>query len=310
MRKLSLLTASLLFWALFSISCDDNSPKCGKTTPFDPEKQFCFANSVVHDKCGGKVYDPSKKFCRSNETYSKCGGKEYDPKEQFCVRDEVQKKCGGTGYDPLEKFCTANGELRDKCGNDGYDPEKQFCSADSVVYDKCNGNEYDTGKMFCDSRDNKTYKHIKIGEKVWMAENLNYEAKNSLCYDNKPANCAKYGRLYDWNTAAKVCPRGWHLPSGKEWDALATADVAGKKLKAKKGWNSFPKISGTDALGFSALPGGYSQKNKFLDAGKEGKWWEASKKGDLRSLKYNSDKGTQDSNRSKFGSHSVRCVRN
>ncbi len=294
MRKLFLLTASLLFWALFSISCGDNSPKCGKTTPFDPEKQFCFANSTVYDKCGGKVYDPSKKFCRSNEAYSKCGGKEYDPKEQFCVRDEIQKKCGGTGYDPLEKFCTASGELRDKCGNNGYDPEKQFCSADSVVYDKCNGNEYDIEKLFCDARDNKTYKHVKIGEQVWMAENLNYEAKNSSCYNNKPESCAKYGRLYDWNTAAKVCPKGWHLPSGKEWDAMASADAPSKKSKSK----------------FSALPGGYLLKNKFIDAGKEGKWWEASKKGDLRVLKNNSNKWTQDSNRNKFGSHSVRCVKN
>jgi hypothetical protein len=284
MRKNSLLMANLLLWALFALSCD-NSPKCGKM-PYDPEKQFCFAGNAVQDKCGGKVYDPSKKFCFSNEAYSKCGGKEYNPSEKFCVYDEIQSKCGGNGYDPMVKFCSAKGEILDKCGKDGYDPEKQFCTADSTVYDKCNGEEYDPSKLFCDSRDNKTYKLVKIEELVWMAENLNYDAKNSLCYDNKPENCTKYGRLYDWNAAAKVCPKGWHLPSGKDWDAL----------KSKKG--------------FSALLGGYYQNKKFLGAGKEGKWWEASKKGDLRALKNNSDKWLQDSNRNKFGSHSVRCVRN
>jgi len=53
-----------------------------------------------------------------------------------------------------------------------------------------------------------------------MAENLNYEASGSKCYDNKPANCDKYGRLYNWNTAKTACPSGWHLPASYEWDVL------------------------------------------------------------------------------------------
>jgi uncharacterized protein (TIGR02145 family) len=32
-----------------------------------------------------------------------------------------------------------------------------------------------------------------------MAENLNYSVNGSTCYENKPANCDKYGRLYDWD---------------------------------------------------------------------------------------------------------------
>jgi hypothetical protein len=37
----------------------------------------------------------------------------------------------------------------------------------------------------------QTYKTVQIGEQVWFAENLNYEAESSVCYENNPANCAK-----------------------------------------------------------------------------------------------------------------------
>jgi uncharacterized protein (TIGR02145 family) len=135
---------------------------------------------------------------------------------------------------------------------------------------------------FTDPRDGKTYKTVKIGEQVWMAENLNYEGEGSVCYGNHPKNAKKYGRFYDRETAKKACPKGWHLPSDEEWSTLVDfaggKKIAGEKLKAKKGWKSYKRKSGngTDEFGFAALPGGYGfSDGNFNDVGYDGYWWSA-----------------------------------
>jgi uncharacterized protein (TIGR02145 family) len=145
----------------------------------------------------------------------------------------------------------------------------------------------------------QTYKTIVIGEQTWMAENLNYEASGGKCYGNEPENCGKYGRLYDWSTAIAlpsscdssycssqiqskhkgICPEGWHLPSGAEWDVLVNfaGDLkAGTKLKAESGWKS-GNGNGTNNYGFSALPGGRGYSHGyFITVGDIGNWWSAS----------------------------------
>ena len=160
-----------------------------------------------------------------------------------------------------------------------------------------------------DDRDGQVYKTVKIGSQVWMAQNLNYaytgipntyeeytSDSSSWCYDNDPANCAKYGRLYTWAAAMDsvgewkangkgcgfglkcsptypvrgICPKGWHLPDTTEWTVLIKEvggwSVAGKMLKTTSGWNEDVQITGkhvevysngTDDYSFGGLPVGY-----------------------------------------------------
>ena len=113
-----------------------------------------------------------------------------------------------------------------------------------------------------DPRDGQVYKTVKIGDQVWMAQNLNYDdsvktpslKENSWCYNDSSEYCEKYGRLYSWAAAKDVCPTGWHLPSEDELDDLIDSVIrsasVGKSLQTKL-WDS-----GTDAYGFSAIPAG------------------------------------------------------
>ena len=118
-----------------------------------------------------------------------------------------------------------------------------------------------------DPRDKHEYKVVKINGQVWMAENLNYISGD--CFNRELVNCERYGRLYDWKTARKACPSGWHLPAKEEWDKLIKAideKIAGRRLRARI-W------AGADDYEFSALPGGYRLSSNFLYDGSTGNWW-------------------------------------
>jgi uncharacterized protein (TIGR02145 family) len=174
---------------------------------------------------------------------------------------------------------------------------------------------------FTDERDGKIYKTVTIGGQTWMAENLNYETPwgKSWCYADIRPNCDKYyGRLYDWNTARRACPSGWHLPSNQEWEELvATAgSPAATSLKAKALWEKGG--IGNDKYGFSALPGGYRYNidSGYHDAGKFGYWWtftvtDTYKSNDLAYGRYiNYDNGVVAAfDNYKSNGFSVRCVK-
>jgi len=143
-----------------------------------------------------------------------------------------------------------------------------------------------------DDRDGKAYKEVAIGEQIWMAENLNYASGSSVCYDNDPAHCDMYGRLYTWEDAKAACPVGWHLPSDAEWteliDFITGLSSAGTApiLKSTTGWykDKNTDFNGTDNYGFSALPGGQGTPDgKFYGDEKSGTggdafWWSSTER--------------------------------
>ena len=223
------------------------------------------------------------------------------------------------------------------CGGKVYDPDSSFCvenlivpQSKKLVWNLMNP-EIEYG-VFVDDRDGQVYRSVKIGEQVWMAENLNYAVDSSYCYEDSLENCQKYGRLYATRDIAKnACPAGWHLPDNSEFESLiASADgrdlasgddnMAGKALKSKSGWrnmNNGNDGNGTDSWGFSALPAGYKTVSSFFNMKLSAKFWSSTgQKGNdyYLNITYSSDEGSlwvsifsaQDN---LSDSYSVRCVR-
>ena len=154
----------------------------------------------------------------------------------------------------------------------GLDPESSGSTEESYLNPKI---KYDS---IVDSRDGQVYKTVKIGNQVWMAQNLNYADSvktpslkgRSWCFENDSTNCLTYGRLYTWAAAVDsqgICPEGWHLPNKSEWELLveAVGSQSGSKLKSLAGWSY--DGNGVDEFGFSALPAGYRLYAESLECG-------------------------------------------
>lgn len=196
-----------------------------------------------------------------------------------------------------------------------------LASAAALTFTAC-----DLGGGLKDSRDGKTYKTVQIGDKVWMAENLNYQTGESMCYENKPENCDKYGRLYVWREAVTACPDGWHLPNTQELGDLKTLagqkagdiEKAGTVLKSMTGWNDYKGKSGngTDGLGFGALPAGFYYGciyDDFCDEGLSAGFWSSTETNSNRAYYldlYYFYESADVHDYSKSRAFSVRCVKN
>ena len=159
-------------------------------------------------------------------------------------------------------------------------------------YGHLSGNKYFNENVeyghLLDMRDRQAYRTVKIGDQVWMAENLNYEHRAypnaSYGYSHYKDNecgwdsCKVYGRYYVWSEAMDSigvfsddavacgygtgcavtsargnCPTGWHLPDTSEWRELVTT-VGGESSSLKAvGFGE----GATNETGFTALPAGY-----------------------------------------------------
>jgi len=154
-------------------------------------------------------------------------------------------------------------------------------------------NPYDSGGVnYIGDNNINNYRTVRIGEQVWMAENLNYAVRGSKCRvsehsdelsDATTASCYEFGRLYSWATAmalpdscnknscksqisAKhkgICPKFWHIPSNEDWKKLIRyvdseapqwSNESETAGKYLKATRGWGGENGTDDYGFSALP--------------------------------------------------------
>ncbi len=158
--------------------------------------------------------------------------------------------------------------------------------------------------------DGNSYDTVKIGEQVWMVQNLKttkfndgtailhiadaetWGIRNSIgyCwYENNETNKDIYGALYSWGAvkSGKIAPSGWHVPSDEEWQTLIQflggAETAGGKLKetGNEHWIS-PNEGASNSSRFTGLPGGERtgdymggiiDKGIFRNLGTHGTWW-------------------------------------
>jgi uncharacterized protein (TIGR02145 family) len=150
---------------------------------------------------------------------------------------------------------------------------------------------YNSATHFCDERDGTVYKYeiapVDRGGGHWMSENLNYSKDGTIgyCYGTgntlgsvgaNTANCnSPNGRNYTYdeamagNSSQGVCPSGWHIPTGTEWQiigavvssstsASGTRNMSNAFYVYSGNFNTNPGPSGTWALGWSSRGTGSS----------------------------------------------------
>ncbi|MEL7147579.1 MAG: FISUMP domain-containing protein [Bacteroidota bacterium] len=193
-----------------------------------------------------------------------------------------------------------------------------------------------------DSNDGSNFAVVIIGDQVWMAENLAVTSFNDgeriphitdaedwelrrrpayTWYNDDNDNKEYYGGLYNWYAveSGKLCPTGWHVPDGDDWQELVDyaggADRAGALLKEEGTiyWQ-VPNSGATDDYEFAALPGGaIGRRSDFQDEGYYGYWW--SSQSDQEELAYAlqmsyNEAATRFNLNFKYKGFSVRCIKN
>jgi uncharacterized protein (TIGR02145 family) len=181
--------------------------------------------------------------------------------------------------------------------------------------------------------DENVYKTVKVGSRIWMAENLKVthyrngqpipNIKESKQWDvlttgaycdlsNNPANTKAFGLIYNWYITAdvrNVCPTGWHVPSDPEWKELTTF------LSGEKGPGGvLPGSADINQILFRFLPEGFrGYEGEFTGLGYGGGgWWSAtegtSETAFYRGVNYNTAGRQRMEGRKSFGYH-IRCIK-
>jgi uncharacterized protein (TIGR02145 family) len=155
--------------------------------------------------------------------------------------------------------------------------------------------------------DGKKYNYVRIGNQIWMGENLNIElGKGCLCYENNPINCEKYGRLYYQSHSrlkelenAVSFMKGWNIPASSEWKELN--DYCGDR------YNVYRKLTSRGKTGFNALLGGtYKYPYKFDKIEQYGSYYSSGYGSEV----FSTYRSTGNFGQSTSSVHSVRLIRN
>ena len=250
----------------------------------------------------------------NNSSNEPCGS--YDTSIYRCEMGELIGKCKGEDYYIAYEQCD-NGVIVNTRSSEG----KGSPSSSS--------NDFDNSSFVYGGQ---TYKTIKIGNQIWMAENLNYKVSGSECYDNSEGSCDRYGRFYDWARAmalpttspsycnnyecvvsAKhqgICPDGWHIPTRGEWETLikyvdpasatsqiSTSNNAGKKLR--------------EEFGFATQLYYYEgdRRNFYWTATQNGSGYSSAGAGRYM-ISYSDSRFYYYSNSAKIAKNNIRCVKN
>ena len=153
--------------------------------------------------------------------------------------------------------------------------------------------------------------------KDWTSANLNVNTPSSYCYDAAEVNCRRYGRLYTWESAQRVCQslgEEWRLPTDQEWRQLAKHYGRLGNDSPDQGKAAYTALLSGGTSGLNVVLGGNrSPGGQFDRLEAHGMYWTASENDPMTAPFYNFAKGSQGLYRQPQGQKqmavSVRCIR-
>ena len=138
---------------------------------------------------------------------------------------------------------------------------------------------------FIDERDGQEYRYTTIGDQVWMAQSLNYDYPEAVCYDSLPENCEKYGRLYLGKDVSNLCPAEWRLPVEEDIDVLLKSiDNKHEVLLAGYWYNTDSTI--INECGMSIYSAGESHFSEDMYMGQRVSFWLANIQESIQNRSY------------------------
>jgi len=234
-----------------------------------------YINSLVKDIIlKGQEYDTHKEWIKKYCTLAEI---DYNTiEDNFIDFHELLIEYKNSGSNTIEKFLRRSAtnlylkdnvidEIINKFKLEGVNNE---ITTNNIISKKENNIIWENDRFgtFIDKRDNEIYKVVKIGNQVWMAEDLRYKTSNCKSYAN---NMPENGCFYYLEEAINICPNGWRLPSKYEIEVLVNylggEEIAGGKLKSIDKWEKDPeedityefdysKNYGNNESGFNAYP--------------------------------------------------------